>query len=514
MARKYYDQKSLGASFFFSKGGGDVGHAGKFVTSIAVQLANDIPPLRGHICNAILECNDIVTRSLSDQWNQLVLAPLSKLDGQSCPSYVLVVDALDECDNDNNIRVILHLLAKARSVQTAHLRVFVTSRPEIPIRHGFCHIPDEHQDFILHSISPAIVGHDITIFFEHELALIGTERSLGACWPGKETIEHLVQGASGLFIWASTTCRFIREGKQFAPKRLATILEGTSSTTSVTAPEKRLNEIYITVLRDSVCAEYTGEERVEMYSMLKHILGSIVVLFSPLSVKSLTALLHVTEREINETLEDLHAILDILEDKSIPVRLHHPSFRDFLLDPKRCTDSHFLVNEKEVHQMMADNCIRLMSTALKQDICSVGALGTLVSEVRATQVEQGLPPEVQYACLYWVQHLQKSCDKLQDNDQFHQFLLVHLLHWLEALSWMQKISEGICAITYLESIVLVRFVRARHDYYCSANLSSRSMTAPSSPSLFMMQNDLCCMGDQQSSKLPFKCTPVHLYLHQ
>ena len=39
MARQYFDQKQLGASFFFSRGGGDVGHAGKFVTSIALQLA-------------------------------------------------------------------------------------------------------------------------------------------------------------------------------------------------------------------------------------------------------------------------------------------------------------------------------------------------------------------------------------------------------------------------------------------------------------------------------------------
>jgi hypothetical protein len=38
VARKYYDQKRLGASFFFfSRGGGDVGHAGKFVTSIAMH---------------------------------------------------------------------------------------------------------------------------------------------------------------------------------------------------------------------------------------------------------------------------------------------------------------------------------------------------------------------------------------------------------------------------------------------------------------------------------------------
>jgi hypothetical protein len=38
IALRYSEQKRLGASFFFSRGGGDVSHAGKFFTSIAVQL--------------------------------------------------------------------------------------------------------------------------------------------------------------------------------------------------------------------------------------------------------------------------------------------------------------------------------------------------------------------------------------------------------------------------------------------------------------------------------------------
>jgi hypothetical protein len=53
VARTYFDQKHLGASFFFSRGGGDVSHAGKFVTSIAVQFANSVPSLYLHICAAI-----------------------------------------------------------------------------------------------------------------------------------------------------------------------------------------------------------------------------------------------------------------------------------------------------------------------------------------------------------------------------------------------------------------------------------------------------------------------------
>ena len=96
-----------------------------------------------------------------------------------------------------------------------------------------------------------------------------------------------------------------------------------------------------------------------------------------------------------------------------------------------------------------------MSTSLKQDICGLSAPGVLATDVERSRVDERLPPEVQYACLYWVQHLEKSGAQLFNDDRVHQFLQVHLLHWLEALSWMQKVSEGIVAIASLESIALV-----------------------------------------------------------
>jgi hypothetical protein len=34
-----------------------------------------------------------------------------------------------------------------------------------------------------------------------------------------------------------------------------------------------------------------------------------------------------------------------------------------------------------------------------------GAVSTLVANVESSQIEQCLPPEVKYACLYWIQHL-------------------------------------------------------------------------------------------------------------
>jgi hypothetical protein len=309
---------------------------------------------------------------------------------------------------------------------------------------------------VLHSISPSIIDHDIYIFVEYNLNVIRQERSLNDGWPGEQVIKRLVQKACGLFIWAATACRFVSEGRQFTERRLSLILQ---SGVSLTAPDRHLNEIYITILNNSVGHGYDDYEREELLEKLRNVLGSIVVLFSPLSAGSLCRLVYLTEQSVDQALEDLHAILDIPKNKARPLRLHHPSFRDFLLDKGRCGGSNFWVNEKRAHQTLAESCIRLMSTFLKQDICEQDVPGALVADVESSRVEQCVPPEVQYACLYWVEHLQKSGAQLCDNNRVHQFLQTHSLHWLEALSWMRKMSEGILAISSLESIALVSLVQ-------------------------------------------------------
>jgi hypothetical protein len=457
LVAKYSDTGGIAGSFFLRDGGGGghLRHARRFVTSIAVQLAGNVPTLKRIICDAITEHSDIASRSLREQWRHLVLSPVSKLAGSSYQSScILVVDALDECDGDKDIQIILHLLAEVRSLEKARLRVFLTSRPEVPIRNGFIQIPgNEHQDFVLHNISPSIVDHDIHIFLKHNLNLIAQERSLAAGWPGEQIIKRLIQSASGLFIWAATACWFIREGKQFAVRRLDTILK--HSSTTVNAPEKHLNEIYMTVLRHCISPGFTDEEAEELRSMLRRLLGSIVTLLSPLSTQSLSRLLSTPHDEVHQTVDDLHAILDIPKDLNQPLRIHHPSFRDFILSSERCSDPNLLVDEKQAHQTLANNCIRLMSVSLKQDICGLGVSNMLATDIERSQKEQHLSPELQYACLYWVEHLQKSDAKLCDNDQVHQFLQNHLLHWLEALGWMRKVLEGIHAIASLESIVAV-----------------------------------------------------------
>ncbi|PMD42130.1 YVTN repeat-like/Quino protein amine dehydrogenase [Hyaloscypha variabilis F] len=452
VARRYSEKGRLAASFFFSKDIEDVRHAGKFATSIAVQLAQNVPALHKHISEAAGERKDLTRQSLRDQWTHLVRNPLSKLvAGGRSSSYVLVVDALDECDDDNSIAMIIQLLGEAASLAetSSGIRIFLTSRPEITIRCGISQVPaTKHHNVVLHNISLSIVDNDISLFFQHELGRISQEHCLDDGWPGTDVVAALVRKASGLFIWAATACRFVREGL-FAEERLLELVEGGTTDVS-SSPTAHLDRIYTTVLRSAVPASFTTREKAQFYGMLKDILGSVVVLLSTFSVESWSELLRIPKPRIDRMLRDFHAILDVPEDQTRRLRLHHPSFRDFLLDRERCGDADLWVDEKQAHRTLAVRCIQQMSAFLKKDICAVHTPGTLVSDIQKTRLDHYLPPEVQYACVYWIHHLEKSGAVL--GDPTYDFLKKHFLHWFEALAWAGKVSEGIHAVYSLESI--------------------------------------------------------------
>ena len=155
-------------------------------------------------------------------------------------------------------------------------------------------------------------------------------------------------------------------------------------------------------------------------------------------------------------LGSLRSVLDIPDDRDSPVRLLHPSFRDFLLDGRRCLNDQFRVDEKEAQSALAESCLEFMSRTLKRDVCGLGMPGALTSELKTEIIAKRISAHVQYACCHWVNHLQRGEAALcNDNGKVHEFLQTHFLHWLEALSFIGKMSEGILMITALQSTLTV-----------------------------------------------------------
>lgn len=419
VAQSFADQGWLGASFFFKKGEGDRGNASRFFTTIATDLMIRVPEMKAGIREAVELDPAIAKKTLKDQFDKLVYHPLSKLQGSTPDKeLVIVIDALDECDREEDIRVILRLLAQAREIRLISLRIFVTSRPEFPIRLGFKQMPDGiYQDLILHEVATEKIARDIRLFTENELANIRTQRSLNESWPEEQDVQTLVRIAVPLFIFAATVYRFLGELYGDPQDRLKDIL------CYDIEDILRQDVTYLPIL-NQLFAVRTERENEKLSQQFREIVGSIVILEDPLSISSIANLLEMPKEAVRCQLDPLHSVLYVPCDDSCSVRLLHLSFRDFLIDPEKRGKSPFWIDEQAAHQRIVTKCLQLMSSqkGLRQNICNLSNLGTFRDKIDKGIVNENLPPELQYACRYWVNHLQQSKRNIRNHDQIHTFL--------------------------------------------------------------------------------------------
>jgi hypothetical protein len=492
VAQSFADQGRLGASFFFKKGEGDRGNASRFFTTIARDLMARLPGLISGIRKAVDADHAISEKAMKDQFEKLILQPFSETK-QAPPKalgLVVVIDALDECEREEDVRTILQLLSRTKDISPVSLRVFVTSRPELPIRLGFKQMSDgTYQDLILHDVPKKTIGHDIALFLEHELGKIREQRSLSLDWPGKGQILALVEMAIPLFIFAATACRYIGDKRDNPKRRLDIVLQYQTAT-----KVSKLDQTYLPILNQLFDEDEVDKER--RTSEFREIVGSIVVLESPLSIASLAHLLNIPQDDVNCKLDLLHSVLSIPVDEDMPVRLLHISFRDFLLDPQKRGRSPFWIDERETHKRLANKCLQLMSNpkGLRQNMCNLPRPGTLRNEIDSRTIDESLPPEVRYACRYWVHHLEQSKGRICDRDPVYAFLQKYFLYWLEAMSLIGEASESIRIIDSLQSLIDVRFSSV---FYIGSHtdLLGSLMKVPRYLNFFAMQSALPCGTD-------------------
>jgi hypothetical protein len=73
------------------------------------------------------------------------------------------------------------------------------------------------------------------------------------------------------------------------------------------------------------------DEKEEWLNEFKEVVGSIVVLESPLSITLLACLLQISREEVKCQLNSLHSVLSIPNSKHVLIRLLHSSFCEFLI---------------------------------------------------------------------------------------------------------------------------------------------------------------------------------------
>ena len=445
VAERTFAEGLLGASFFCSRDFQDRSDLHFIFPTLAFQLAHKYPDFRSHLVSLLQSDPDVVDESLYNRMERLIVEPLQSADF----STLIVIDALDECKDEDPSSAILSVLGRLVE-QIPRVKFFITGRPEPRIKTGF-RLPllvDSTDVFVLHDVHPSLINQDIRVFLEHELSELAQRRRLKG-WPSNEHVNVLCDRAAGLFIYAVATVKFLDSNTHLPRRQLDAIVDLPECTdhegkTHVNS-NVTLDSLYTSIFRMAF-----SEEDPEVDSKVQSVIGTVILVVNPLPPSGIAELIGLDPEEVILLLTLVQSLLVFDEDFDHPVKPFHKSFPDFITDPSRCLNKRFYISPGDMHLELAASCLRVMNEGLKQNLLSLPDY-TLNLEVEdlETRIDEHISTTLQYACQSWHNHLTKTGDVTGVVSHLHIFLKEKFLAWLEVVSVLGTTRGAISALEKL-----------------------------------------------------------------
>ena len=446
ISERVFAENSLGASFFCSHESQDRSDLHYIFPTLAFQLAHKYPDFRSYLVTLLRSTPDIVHESLYRQMQRLIAEPLQTTG----ISTVIVIDALDECKDDEPSSTILSVLGRFVE-QIPGVKFFITGRPEPRIQTGF-RLPllvDSTDVFVLHDVHPDLVNSDIRLFLKHELSGLAQRRQLVG-WPSDEHVEILCYRAAGLFAYAVATVKFLDSNTHLPRHRLDNILKLPEST----APEGKtrlhsgatLDSLYISILQAAF-----NDEDPDVDSKVRTTIGAVTLVVNPLPPLAIAELVGIESGEVILFLTLIQSLLVLGQDIEQPVKPFHKSFRDFITDPLRCPNPRFCVLPRLTHLGLVTNCLVVMIDGLERNLLSLPeyALNSEIEDLQ-TRIDNKISTTLRYACNSWHTHLTEcSGDTADVASRMRTFLEEKFLPWLEVLSAIGDVGGAAVALENL-----------------------------------------------------------------
>ncbi|KIK53220.1 hypothetical protein GYMLUDRAFT_49543 [Collybiopsis luxurians FD-317 M1] len=369
-----YALSRLAASFFFARLDPTRNSLKQFFTTISLQLATS-PILgtffRDSIDLTIRKNRNIIHANLEQQFEELILRPCSQMDAELWKALpqLIVIDGLDECVDIASQERLLSIIYKATSSSRLPFEFLICSRPEPRIRKAF-----DHQGFhtmvarcdLGDAFEP---GKDIAKYLHEEFNKIRedhwhTMEHVSKDWPGKGTVQLLVQRACGQFIYAATVLKYVGDYHSLPTEQLEIILNITVPE-DCDSPYPDLDWLYLQIL-----SPYRQKDL--LLDVLAHLLrpGPNIFLtkqYEQTSAQCIEGLFYLTKGKVGALLFGLHSVLDIPDDKNSNITIRHASFNDFLSDKKRSGDYYVQKSQEARHEQIAFYLLKRIASSIKVD---------------------------------------------------------------------------------------------------------------------------------------------------
>ena len=380
--------------------------------------------------------------------NQLIVGPLKESD----ISTVIVIDALDECIDEEPASAILSVLGRLIS-EIPMVKFLVTGRPEPRIQAGFrLPLMTEATDvFVLHEVEPREVQKDIRLFFNHNFSEVVRRLPVLGSWPTGEQLDLLCKRAAGLFVYAVATVKFIDKRNADPSEQLDLLLQSPDNNTYEAKTRinanSTLDSLYISILQGAFC----NSDDPDVDPRVRSVLGVVVLAASPLSPSAIAMILGLRPQSAFRLLSSVQSLLILRDDVHCPVRPFHKSFPDFIMDPDRCTNQRFHISPLHHHSQLLTGCLNLMCQILEKNMCKLpdGVANSDVGDLKE-RIEQYLNPALQYACRSWHTHLvdkqRTSASAPEITSTLHRFFETKFLFWLDVLSVLGAARNAVVAL--------------------------------------------------------------------
>ncbi|CCO36683.1 Vegetative incompatibility protein HET-E-1 [Rhizoctonia solani AG-1 IB] len=269
----------LGASFFCSRTISACRQVKYIIPTIAYQLARFSLPFQYALSKALELDPDAQDRALGVQYQKLIVEPLAEVRSSLPEDFIVVIDALDECENEDSVSQILDQLLS--STDTSLIRFLISSRPEKQIAHKMAGRLNGHEDtrLVLHDLDRSTVKADIKAYMRAELKEVPLT---DAQWP------LVVDCCGELFIYASTVCRYIKNAHETMSLKEAVHTVATRESNH--GHEKTIDDLYRTLLGTAFGSSGVNDQDKKR---MNDILQTVVCAMEPMSVNSIASLLRL-----------------------------------------------------------------------------------------------------------------------------------------------------------------------------------------------------------------------------
>jgi hypothetical protein len=365
-------------------------------------------------------------------WTALSATLRDFLNDENLEPTIMIVDALDECQE--GLPQLLRLIVSVLPI-SPRVKWLVSSRnwPEIEEQ-----LQRAEQGMPLSlELNAGSVSAAVEWYVEKKVGYLARIKRYSP--KIRDTIKlHLSQNANGTFLWVALVCQNLEKSRLFTDSKLQDF-----------PPE--LDPFYNRMVQQII-----DMEDIEARKLCLKILPIMLTVYRPVTLDELASLIGLdndNEVPLEEMIQLCGSFLTIRERSVFFV---HQSAKDFL--SLKAAGTIFPNGIGRVHNEAFRNSITVMSKTLKRDIYDLRHPGITVD-----QVEQPNPDPliyIRYSCIYWFDHLrdgdpEQNREYLQPNGYVYTFLEIHLLHWLEVMSLMGKMLDGILIISSLESYISV-----------------------------------------------------------